>query len=105
MRTRKVGSITCGCMMIVFGILFLVHMFFPALRLTIIMKLWPIILIALGAEMIIANLYRREDGTEVLKYDKGAVFLTILLTFFAMGMGIIQHVVDCWGGYGYIYID
>lgn len=103
MRTRRVGSITCGSMLIVFGILFLVHMIFPALHLAVIMKLWPVILIALGAEMVIAGLHRSGEETEVLKYDKGAIFITILLTCFAMVMGLIEYWVEYGIQYGYIY--
>ena len=55
MRERRVGSITCGILMIVFGILFLVHMFYPHLSLGTIMKLSPLILVALGGEIIAAN--------------------------------------------------
>lgn len=105
MRTRKVGSITCGSLMIIFGILFLVHMFYPALSLTVIMKLWPVILIALGAEMLLANLHRSQEEIEVLKYDKGAIWITFLLTCFAMVMGIIEYVMEYYTRYGYIYID
>ena len=104
MRTRRVGSITCGSLMIIFGMLFLVHMFYPALSLTVIMKLWPVILIALGAEMVLANLHRSGKETEALKYDKGAIFLTFLLTCFAMVMGIIEYAMEYYTGCGYIYI-
>ena len=55
MRTRRVGSITCGLAMVFFGILFLVHMFFPALSFRMILKLWPLILILLGGEMLVSN--------------------------------------------------
>ncbi len=72
---------------IMFGILFLVHMFYPPLSLRTIMKLWPLVLIALGSEMVAANRNREEGREEILKYDKGAVFLVFLLTCFAAGMG------------------
>lgn len=90
MRVRRVGSITCGILMIVFGGLFMVHMFYPALSLALIMKLWPLILIALGSEMLIANIRRGEGQEEVLKYDGGAIFLVFLLTCFAAAMGMIE---------------
>lgn len=68
MRIRRVGSITCGILMIVFGGLFMVHMFYPALSLALIMKLWPLILIALGSEMLISNI-RRGDGHDRMVYE------------------------------------
>ena len=90
MRTRRVGSITCGILMIFFGILFMVHMFYPALSLEVIMKLWPLVLIGLGGELIASNI-RKEDEEEVLKYDKGAIFLIFLFTGFAIVMGFIEY--------------
>lgn len=104
MRTRRVGSITCGSLLIIFGILFLAHMFYPALSLTVIMKLWPVILIALGAEMILANRHRSQEETEVLKYDKGAILITFLLTCFAMVMGIMEYCMEYYTSHGCFYI-
>ena len=103
MRERRVGSITCGILMIVFGILFLVHMFYPPLSLGTIMKLWPLILVALGGEMIAANRKQEEDGEEILKYDKGAVFLVFLLACFAVGMGLLEYFMDFYAQYGVVY--
>ena len=91
MRTRRVGSITCGILMIFFGILFMVHMFFPPLSLEVIMRLWPLILIALGGELIASNIRKADDSEELLKYDKGAIFLVFMLAGFAVLMGMIEY--------------
>ncbi len=90
MRTRRVGSITCGILMIFFGILFMIHMVYPPLSLEVIMKLWPLVLIALGGELIASNIHKGEETQEVLKYDKGAIFLVFLLTCFSALMGMIE---------------
>lgn len=103
MRIRRVGTITCGSILIIFGVLFLVHMFYPALSFAFIMKLWPVILIALGLEMVIANMKYKADTETVLKYDKGAIFITFLLTCFALGMGIVEYCMTYSARYGYIY--
>lgn len=103
MRTRRVGTITCGSILIIFGILFLTHMFYPALSLGFIMKLWPVILIALGLEMVIANMKYKSEEETVLKYDKGAIFITFLLTCFALGMGIAEYCMDYYARYGQIH--
>ncbi len=103
MRTRRVGSITCGSILIIFGILFMIHMFYPALTLGFIMKLWPVILIALGAEMIIANLRNSGEEAQILKYDKGAILITFLLTCFAMTMGVVEYCMEYYVRYGHMY--
>ncbi|MCI8484322.1 MAG: hypothetical protein HFH41_08285 [Lachnospiraceae bacterium] len=100
MKTRRVGSITCGILMIFFGILFLVHMVYPPLTFGVIMKLWPLILLALGGEMIASNMRRKEEQEEILRYDKGAIFLVILLTGFAACMGILEYCMNYFAQYG-----
>lgn len=82
-RVHRVGTLTCGLMLIVFGILFLLHLFFPELEYQMILGFWPVIFILLGAEILIGS---RKTEEEKVIYDKGAIFLTILLCFFAMGM-------------------
>ena len=86
-RIRRVGSVTTGASMIVFGILFILHTVFGILSYTIIYKLWPIILIGLGIEMLISNV-----KTDNWKYDKGAVIMLILVAILTMclaGAGLV----------------
>ncbi len=91
MRTRRVGSITCGALLILFGILFFLHLFLPVITYRIIFDLWPLILIFLGVEILLSNWKEREA---VMKYDVGAIVLVILLALFSMGMGIAQFCID-----------
>ncbi|MCI9492413.1 MAG: hypothetical protein HFH42_04690 [Lachnospiraceae bacterium] len=103
MRVRRVGSVTCGILMIFFGILFMVHMFYPPLSLGVIMKLWPLILISLGGEMVASNIRQGEGGDEILKYDKGAILLVLLLACFAVGMGVLEYCMEYYAQYGVVY--
>ncbi len=103
MRVRRVGSVTCGILMIFFGILFMVHMFYPPLSLGVIMKLWPLILISLGGEMVVSNIRQGEGGDEILKYDKGAILLVLLLACFAVGMGVLEYCMEYYAQYGVVY--
>lgn len=80
---------TCGVLLIVFGILFVAKIFVPVISYEIILRLWPIILISLGVEMLLSNRKTSEDV--IIKYDGGAIFITILLTFFAVGMGVVDY--------------
>ncbi len=84
MKTKRVGSITCGLVLILFGILFFVHMFVPGLSYEVIFHLWPLILILLGIEILAAN---AKAADQVFKYDVGAVFMILALAVFAMVMG------------------
>ncbi len=80
-RTHRVGAFTAGICMVVFGVLFLVSMFYETLNYRLIFSLWPIILIFLGLELLLSNFVKGQ-----IKYDKAAIFLMVMMTFFAMGM-------------------
>ena len=86
-KCHRVGTITLGVMLVAFGTLFLLHLFFAAITYDIIFKVWPVILIFLGLEILIANIRQKDEG---LIYDKTAFALIIILSFFAMGMAIVE---------------
>lgn len=87
MKTHRVGTITLGGMLVVFGVLFLLRIFLIGLSFEIIFKLWPVIFIFLGFEILLANFKQKE---EKLLYDKTAIGLIVILSFFAMGMAIME---------------
>lgn len=90
-KTHRVGTITLGGMLITFGLLFLLRIFLVSLSFEVIFKLWPIIFIFLGAEILIANVRTKET---TLIYDKTAFALIIILSFFAMGMSIVEFLIE-----------
>ena len=90
-KVHRVGTITLGGMLISFGVLFLLRIFLVNLSYDIIFRLWPIIFIFLGAEILIANFRQKEER---LVYDKTAFALIIVLTFFAMGMAITELCIE-----------
>lgn len=96
MRIRRVGSITCGILLICFGVLFLLRLLVPAITFSFIFRLWPLVLICLGIEMLVANIRSSETA---LKYDVGAVLLVVVLALFAMGMGLVETCIE----YGPVY--
>ena len=98
-RVRKVGAVTFGIVLVVTGILFLLHLFVPDLDYFIIFHFWPVILIALGIEVLIGSRWaayevRDADGKLLeqnkVVYDGAAILLTIVLTGFSMIMGMID---------------
>lgn len=89
-KIRRIGTLTFGYMLLLFGALFLIHIFVPSLNYEIIFRAWPCILIFLGIEVLVGN-YKAskltKEGQQVqFLYDKAAIFLTICITFFAMAM-------------------
>lgn len=104
-RTHRVGTLTSGSMLILFGTLFLIHIFVPALQYRFIFRLWPLIFIFLGIEILIGN-FRSErlqkEETVNFIYDKSAIILTFCLTFFSM---LIAAVDFCLQQGGDMYIQ
>ena len=94
-KIHRIGSITFGAGLVLFGSLFLVHLFIPALSYQLIFHLWPCLFILLGAEVLFENC--RNAGEFV--YDKPAIILTVLLTLFAMTMGLIDFCMQQYGNY------
>ena len=82
-RTHRVGSITSGVSMIVFGALLLGHSLFDMVDYRFVFSLWPIILIGLGIELLLSNIWEKK-----IVYDKGSIVLMFLMAFFAIGMAV-----------------
>lgn len=82
MRERRVGTFTLGCMLVVFGVLFILHACNQVISYELIFHCWPVILICLGVEVLCALYGKRQ----LVKYDKGAIVLLMVLTLFCMGM-------------------
>ncbi|NLL77646.1 MAG: hypothetical protein GX235_10445 [Clostridiales bacterium] len=96
-KTHRVGTVTFGVLLVLFGILFIVHIFVPELDYRVIFRLWPCIFIFLGLEVLVGNhkvskIENEETGNTVnFVYDKAAIFLMICLFFFAMLMAAVDY--------------
>ncbi|MDE6664558.1 MAG: DUF4097 family beta strand repeat-containing protein [Lachnospiraceae bacterium] len=89
-RTRRVGSFTCGLMLVLYGILFLVHIIQPKLDYSIIFELWPLILIFLGVEILVSCTNKNQEKGKFV-YDFWAVILVFVVAFFAMIMSVMNY--------------
>lgn len=83
MRQRKVGTLTLGSLLVFYGILFLLQAFVGKISYYFIFRLWPIIFIALGIEIIFSSVRWKEHE---FKYDFPAIIIICILIVFAMGM-------------------
>ncbi len=87
MKTHRVGSITLGAGLVSFGTLFFLHIFFPLFHYRFIFRLWPILLVSLGIEVLVAN--ARSEKIEFV-YDGWAVVLMFLVVCFSAGMSLMD---------------
>ena len=101
MKIRRVGTLTCGILLVVIGLLCLVHIFWPIFHYEYLLRGWPIILILVGTEMLVANrAYLKSENVEI-KYDLGAIILIFIMVIFAMCMGVMEYMVTNMGKYLY----
>lgn len=90
-KGRRVGTLTAGIVLIIFGLLFIFRTIFPQLETSLILSLWPAILIVLGLEVLASYLIGKE---EQIRYDGGAIVLIIVLAFFALTMAGAEFVIN-----------
>ena len=91
-RIHRVGSITTGISMVVFGILCIMQHFINVLDYSVILSLWPLIVIGMGVEILLSSSSNRQ-----FVYDKASVFLLFVMSGFAMCMAIAEWSVYHWG--------
>ena len=89
-KGRRVGTLTAGIVLVVFGIMFLLRLVNVNINILLIASLWPLILVGVGIEIILAYIINKE---EKMQYDFGAIILVIILVFFAMGMGGAEFII------------
>lgn len=82
-RTRRVGSLTSGAVMIVTGGALLCHTLFGLTNYRDIFRFWPLVIIGLGAEILFSD---RED----VRYDGAAVVMMFSVLLFSMGMAAME---------------
>ncbi len=99
-RNRRVGTLTMGISLISAGVLFAIHLLIPGiLTYYYIFRLWPVILILLGIEVLAANIRNKEDK---IIYDGWAMFIMVLVMCLAGTMAGCQILLDHGLAQGYI---
>ena len=89
-KGRRVGTLTAGIVLVMFGIMFLLRLVTSNINILLIASLWPLILVSVGIEIIVAYIINKE---EKMQYDFSAIILVIILAFFAMGMGGVEFII------------
>jgi len=90
LRTRRVGSVTFGMTLILFGVLFLLHMVVPTLHYELIFRFWHVVFVLLGVEILVENHKSNHDGYRFV-YDFPAVLMLVILLLFAMMLAAVDY--------------
>ena len=90
-KGRLVGTFTTGIVLVIFGGIFLLKLIYPSINYLKVASLWPMILVLLGIEIIVAYFINKD---EIMRYDFGAIILIIILSAFSMGMGCMEYIIN-----------
>ena len=89
-KGRRVGTLTSGIILVMFGIMFLLKVVITNINILLIASLWPLILVSMGIEIIVTYIINKE---EKMQYDFSAIILVVILAFFALGMGGAEFII------------
>ena len=78
-RTHRVGAFTSGFCMVGFGVMLLLHNLLDIMDYEMILGLWPLILIGMGIELLLSNVFKSR-----IVYDKAAIVLLFVMTLFVL---------------------
>jgi len=92
-KTRRMGSITLGITLLVIGILYLIHLFAPAVNFILILKFWPVVFIILGAEILFENIKSRYEENVKYVYDIASILMIMATGVFTMGMACMEYMI------------
>ncbi len=91
MPQRRVGSITLGISLIVFGVLFFLRTFTELVSFEFVLKLWPLVLIIFGFEVLIA--VGKKKG-QTFKFDFVSLAMTAILLGSSACMAALQLLIE-----------
>lgn len=89
-RSRRVGTFTLGCVLLIMGVLLILRMFVPVINYVFIFHLWPLVPIMLGIEILLSLLWK---GESEFKYDFAAIIILFALVGFSMCMAFADLVI------------
>lgn len=86
---RRVGTMTLGVSLILIGVAILLYMVNPSFDIRVVSYLAPLILIALGVEVLIRYFFSKD---RTYKYDFASGLICIFLVFGSFCIALIPHV-------------
>lgn len=96
MKIKRVGTISMGVVLIAFGVILFLSQINKFSALNIVLKIWPVILILIGLEVLWYRYISKDEGV-VIKYDFFSIFIIFIILIVNIGIfavnesGIIQR--------------
>lgn len=87
MRTRRVGTISMAIVLIAFGLLLFIAQFSKIAAIDIIIKVWPMILILIGIEILyFVHKNKDKDNNFTIRYDIFSMFIVFVILIINIGI-------------------
>ncbi len=90
MKIKRVGTISMGVVLIVFGVILFLSQINKFSALNIVLKLWPVILILIGLEILWCRYASRDEST-VIKYDLFSIFIVLVILIANIGIFAVSE--------------
>lgn len=89
-KIKRVGNISMGIVLISFGVILFLSQFDGFSALNMISKIWPLILILLGLEILWCRYASKDDNTAI-KYDLFSIFTVLVILSVNIGIYAIEE--------------
>lgn len=90
MKSRRVGTVSMGIVLIMFGLLLLLSRISAISAVELFIYFWPLIIIILGIE-ILYYVYKNKDEQKIIRYDILSIFIVAIILIFNMAIyGLIE---------------
>lgn len=90
MKIKRVGTISMGVVLIAFGVILFLSQINKFSALNIVLKLWPVILILIGLEILWCRYASRDEST-VIKYDLFSIFIVLVILIANIGIFAVSE--------------
>lgn len=90
MKIKRVGTISMGVMLIAFGVILFLSLINKFSALNILLKMWPVILILIGLEVLWYRYASKDEGV-VIKYDLFSIFLIFIILILNIGIFAVNE--------------
>ncbi len=84
MKNKRVGTISMAIVLIAFGVLTFISQISKVSALDIALKLWPLILILLGLEILYCRFIYKDEV--IIKYDILSIFIVFIILITNLGL-------------------
>lgn len=102
-REWRVGTLSMGIILIALGCTLFISQFEGWSSLQILFKLWPIVLILLGTEILGYLFFSRKEASRI-KYDGFSIFIIMMIMLFSVGTYALKIFLDYAAANGHIFI-